>query len=51
MHESGNPEDITVVEDWMIELLEDDRLAEAECDVRVSEGLHWMYRASLLRYN
>jgi hypothetical protein len=51
MHENGNPEDMCVVEEWMYELLEEDRVAEPECDVRVSDGLHWMYRASLLRYN
>ena len=49
MHDA--PDDMCVIEEWMIELLEDDRPVDhAEC-VEVSDGLHWMYRASLIRYN
>jgi hypothetical protein len=49
MHDA--PDDMCIIDDWMIELVEDDRPAEPGCDARVSEGLHWMYRASLIRYN
>jgi hypothetical protein len=45
------PDDMCVIEEWMIELLEDDRPVELESEDRVSDGLHWMYRASLIRYN
>ncbi len=49
MHDA--PDDMCIIEDWMIELIEDDRQAEPECRAHVSDGLHWMYRASLIRYN
>jgi len=45
------PDDMCIIEEWMIELLEDDRPAEPGAHTRVSDGLHWMYRASLIRYN
>jgi hypothetical protein len=42
--------DQCAIDDWMIELLEDDRPSAAD-EMHVSNGLHWMYRASLLRWN
>ncbi len=45
------PDDMCVIADWMIDLLEDDRPADTECELRVSDGLHWMYRASFVRHN
>ena len=45
------PDDMCVIEEWMIELLEDDRPTELVSTQQVSDGLHWMYRASLIRYN
>ncbi len=45
------PDDMCVIEEWMIELLEDDRPVEHAFGLQVSEGLHWMYRASLIRQN
>lgn len=45
------PDDMCVIEEWMIELLEDDRPMELASENQVSDGLHWMYRASLVRYN
>ena len=44
-------DDMCVIEDWMIELLEDDRPVDQTFGFQVSDGLHWMYRASLIRYN
>lgn len=49
MHDA--PDDMYIIEDWMFELVEDDRVAEPGCYAQVSHGLHWMYRASLIRYN
>lgn len=46
------PDDMCIIEEWMIELLEDDRPVEhAFGPPQVSDGLHWMYRASLIRQN
>ncbi len=46
------PDDMCVIEEWMLELLEDDRPIEyAFRPKQVSDGLHWMYRASLIRHN
>ena len=44
-------DDMCMIDEWMIELLEDDRAAEKDCYAHVSDGLHWMYRASLVRWN
>jgi hypothetical protein len=50
MHDAHD--DRCIIDDWMIDLLEDDRYVELECSrTQVSDGLHWMYRASLIRYN
>ncbi|HET9030681.1 MAG TPA: hypothetical protein VFN49_10925 [Candidatus Aquilonibacter sp.] len=49
MHDA--PDDMCVIEEWMIELLEDDRPVEHCASIEVSDGLHWMYRAALVRYN
>jgi hypothetical protein len=49
MHDAHD--DMCIIDDWMIELLEDDRYVELECRTQVSDGLHWMYRAALIRYN
>lgn len=45
------PDDMCVIEEWMIELLEDDRPMELGNECQVTDGLHWMYRAALIRYN
>jgi hypothetical protein len=44
-------DDMCVIEEWMIELLEDDRPVEYARKPEVSDGLHWMYRAALIRQN
>ena len=38
------------IEDWMIDLLEDDRPAPARSAARLTD-LHWMYNAALIRPN
>jgi hypothetical protein len=39
------------ITDWMIDLLEDDRPVPYFVRDELSEGLHWMYKASLVRRN
>ncbi len=38
------------IEDWMIDLLEDDRPATSEVVDRLTT-LHWIYTAALVRHN
>lgn len=38
------------IEDWMIELLEDDRPACQDAVERLTH-LHWIYTAALVRFN
>lgn len=55
MHEAGFNGATTgresAIQDWMIQLLDDDRVAEYDVTLTFSPGLHWMYRASLIRPN
>ena len=44
-------ENTSAIDDWMIDLLEDDRVVEDRSALRVSDGLHWMYRSALIRAN
>ncbi|MDE2480614.1 MAG: hypothetical protein KGN02_00315 [bacterium] len=41
----------SAIDDWMIDLLEDDRVVDEPLELRVSDGIHWMYRAALIRKN
>ncbi len=49
--DEARSEHTSAIDDWMIDLLEDDRECEDIASLRVSDGLHWMYRAALIRRN
>jgi hypothetical protein len=39
------------LDEWMDELVTFDRIGEIGTYERTSDGLHWMYRAALIRFN
>ncbi len=41
---------VIAIEDWMIDLLEDDRPACKDAVERLTD-LHWIYTAALVRFN
>lgn len=41
----------STIEDWMIELLEDDRPAGPDVLLTMTDGLSWVYEASFVRHN
>lgn len=41
----------THIESWMIDLLEDDRPGDHVAPANVSQGLDWLYLASIVRSN
>ncbi len=51
MHERATPRKASHIEDWMIDLLEDDRPAPENVRARMTDGLGWMYIASFITEN
>lgn len=39
------------IEDWMLDLLDEDRHVDDPGALRLSDGIHWLYHRSLIRPN
>lgn len=44
-------DDQCMIDEWMQDLITFDRIGELGTHERTTDGLHWMYRASLIRFN